>query len=297
MHTMDWDDLRFVLALARDGSLSSAARTLHVTHTTVSRRLKAFEEKLGVHVFDRLPDGYVPTEVGATIVTAAERMESEAMALDLKILGRDASLSGTLRIGTVDTTVMNHTDLFATFVHEYPGVELQLLVGNDFHSLSRREADIALRFTNRPPEHLVGRKLGRMEFGLYASSALIERVESREPADYPWISWPENSGAKLTEAWMRKHVPDVRIAARADASMAMYAMLESGMGIGFIPCIHGDSRSTLQRLRLPEPGFGMDLWVLTHPDLRRTARVRAFLEHAGAYWTRLRPQLAGEPAP
>lgn len=291
---MNWDDLRFLLAVARLGTLTKAAKKLGVNHTTVSRRLAGLEEETGLRLFERLPEGFVPTAAGEDVFRVAERMEQEVLSLDRRVIGRDARLSGKLRVTTLDSIAEKLPELFVAFTERYPNIELELLVGNDPLNLSRREADIAIRLSNRPPEHLVGKKLGRMEFALYGADSLIERIGADAPLTaYPFMSWELRLNARLTEQWLRDNVPDAPIVCRVDTGTTMVAATKAGMGLSFLACIHGDAEPGLRRLLPVQEGFGMDIWILTHEDLRGTARVRAFMDVVGGGLAELKSRFDG----
>ncbi len=286
---MDWDDLRFLLSISRCGTLSAAGKRLGVSHSTVGRRLAALEQTLGCKAFERHPDGYVPTEDGQALIAIAERMEEQAFVVDRRIAGRDASLSGRLSVTTIDTLALRQMQLFAGFARRHPGIELQIIVDNIFHNLTRREADIALRASNAPPEHLVGRRLGRLDFALYGSRTLIDEIGADAPLNaYPWLLPAERFDARVTEARKRKHAPSGRVACRVDSSEVLFAALRAGMGIGFAPVLDGALEPDLLQMRPIEPDFGIDLWLLTHSDLRNAARVRAFMDFATEAFSPLR---------
>lgn len=280
MHSFDWDGLQLVLRIARCGSLLATAREHRVSHSTLSRRLTALEEKYGESIFERHARGVVPTAIGAQIIEAAQEMELSAQKLDRDLLGNDVRLEGELRVTLPDLIARRHTDSLAAFSRRYPGIELELVCSNTTLDLGRREADVALRLTDTPPPHLVGRKLLRMEFALYAS---VELVPPQHPTpaleSLPWLIWARRMGARVTEAWMQAHVPACRVAGVLDNTLVMHEALRKGLGIGFFNCVDADEDPALTRLRPPEPGFGMDLWVLTHADLRGSARVRCFMDH------------------
>jgi DNA-binding transcriptional LysR family regulator len=291
---MNWDDLRFFLAAARSKTLSGAARRLGVNQTTVTRRLEALEGELGVRLFDRTPAGIVATQAGAEILRVAEQVENNVAALERHALGLDARLTGELRVTTIDMTAFYDAALFDGFARRYPGIELELSVGDFPRNLTRREADIAIRWTSAPPEHLVGHRVARAEYALYGARSMLETLPGEVPlADYPWLGWDAASNARVTAAWMEQNVPEANVVCRYDMALAMHAALKAGMGVGFMPCAYGDTDPTLLRLRSLEPGFGLDIWVLTHPDLRGSARVRAFLDHASAYFDAKRDLFAG----
>jgi DNA-binding transcriptional LysR family regulator len=294
MQDMDWDHLRFFLAAARSKTLSGAARQLGVNQTTVTRRLESLEGELGVRLFDRAPGGIVTTQAGADILRVAERLEDDVATLERQVLGRDARLTGQLRVTTIDLVAWFEPELFESFAQRYPGVDLELAVGDSPRNLTRREADVAIRWTDAPPEHLVGHRVVRAEYALYAAVPLLERFpRGSELHDYPWLAWDATADARRTAAWMRQHVPQAKIVCRYDMAVAMYAAVKAGMGVSFLPCAYADPDPALERLRTVEPGFGMDVWVLTHPDLRGSARIRAFMAHASAYFEARRVSYAG----
>jgi DNA-binding transcriptional LysR family regulator len=294
MHDMIWDDLRFVLALARTGTMSAAAKHLGVTHTTVSRRLAAFEEQVGVRVFDKHPDGYVATSAGEDLVRVAERMEEEVLSVDARVLGQDERLSGPLRVTTTTGMGVHVADALASFVERFPLVELELSLDYEFRSLTRREADVAIRTTNKPPENLVGRKVARVEFAVYGARSLHKRLgKGAQLKDYPWVMWDARLGAQMTERRVDKIAPGRHVSLRVDDQLMFKEALRAGIGVGFLPCIDCDDDPALERLRDIEPDFGMDVWLLTHPDLRNTARVRAFLDHMAPALVEQRDRFAG----
>jgi DNA-binding transcriptional LysR family regulator len=214
--------------------------------------------------------------------------------LDRLVLGRDARLSGSLRVTTLDVIATQHSDILASFCRRYPEICLETVVSNTPQSLTKREADIAIRVTNSPPQHLVGKRLGRLEFGPYAATSLIEsRDDPSDLESYPWMAWDEKLNARMTEHWLKTHVPRAHISVRVDSSAANLSLLEAGAGAAFAPCLWADASAHLQRLQGPEPGFGMDLWMLTHPDLRHTGRVRAFIDHMDQAMLPLRPLMSG----
>jgi len=278
---VDWDDLRFVLAIARDRTFSQAAERLGVTHTTVGRRVRALEEELGVRVFDRTPDGLMPTAAGQDIAEVAERMESEVLALEGRVLGRDAELRGKLRVATMDMIFHRHHAAFSSFMARYPSVELTVVSSDDEVSLTRREADVALRMTNTPPEYLVGRKVGRVEFAVFGSTALVQRMgPDASYDDYPWIHWDERLNMTWLDQWLSAHAPRARIAMRVGPRPEVVRhAITAGVGVHFLACFDGDSDPELMRVGPVDPAFSRDLWLLTLPELRNTNRIRAFLDH------------------
>jgi len=280
----DWGDLRYVLAVAEAGSLSGAARRLGVNHSTVFRRIRTVEARIGDRLFDRLPTGYAPTAVGEEICTSAMRVADEVVALDRRLSGRDVRLTGTIRATVSDDIAYRYIGRHVSgFRDAYPGITFELAVDNRLYNISKREADVAVRPTHNPPENLVGRRASDVAFALYGARDLF-------PADagfnvlntLPWVV-PDDSLAHIPQArWQRTHVPDAQAAFRSNSMLGLYQGIAAGVGVGFVPCFLGDSDSALVRIRPPEPELTTGLWLLTHEDLRRSGRVRAFLDFMAA---------------
>jgi DNA-binding transcriptional LysR family regulator len=278
---MNWDDLRFVLALARHRTLSRAAKALGATHTTVARRMQGIEEGLGVRLFIGSDAGYTPTPSGQLVVETAERTEVEMLALEARVVGGDAKLEGTLRVTTMDILFRRYERVFASFIARFPGIELTVACSDHEASLTRRDADIALRMTNAPTEALIGRKIGRVDFAVYASRPLARRIGPNAPfARYPWLHWDERRGAGWLDAWLAEHAPGARIAMRVDmSSLALREAIASGIGVHFLATSEGDSDRRLRRIGPVQTAHGRDVWLLTLAELRTASRVRAFIDH------------------
>jgi DNA-binding transcriptional LysR family regulator len=294
---LDWDDLRYLLAVARGAGLAAAARSLGVNHSTVFRRLNALEEGLGVRLFERRPTGYRPTEAGGDLVAAAERVEAEILTLDRRLAGQDARLSGSLRITAPDdiaeTLLMAP---IARFLATYPEIRLEVVIDNRMLSLTRREADVAVRPTLEPPETLVGRRVAQLGSAVYgARTATLAGIS--EPGEglgeQPWIAWDEGVGPATVGRWMARTVPRAPIVYRSNSLLNQLAACRAGLGLAVLPTFLGDAEPDLVRLLPPQAELVTDLWLLTHPDLRRTARIRACLDFLFDALKAARPLLAG----
>ncbi len=287
-----WDDLRYALAISRGGTLSAAAEALGVSHTTVGRRLRALEEQLGVRLFDATPEGFRPTAAGADLVAVAERMEVDTLSLEGRVLGRDERLTGALRVSAMELVFRASREAFTSFAVRYPSVALTVTATDNEVSLARREADVVLRLNNQPPPHLVGRRVGRMQFVAYAARSLVARVGDGAPLGaYPWIHWDERLNAAWLDAWLAQHAPGASVAMRVDVSAAaMHELIAAGAGVQFLAAVEGDADPSLVRVGPVDPYARRDLWVLTLPELRDTPRVRAFTDHVAE---RLRATLGG----
>lgn len=285
----DWNELRLVLAVQRAGRLTSAAAALGIDHSTAFRRLKALEERFGSRLFERLPGGaYAPTPGGERIAAAAERMEEEALAASRDLTGRDHRLSGRLRVTSSETLACRLlTKKIAAFRKVHPGITVELAIDNRVLSLSRREADIALRPVRPKERELWGRKLADVAWAVYASrdyaGAHVDEV--RQPKDlrrHPLIGWDEASAGIAAAAWLARTAPDDAFTFRTNSLVNQLIAARAGIGLAVLPCYLGDADSDLVRL-LPQPisEVAGELWIVTHSDLRRTARVRAFFDLVG----------------
>jgi DNA-binding transcriptional LysR family regulator len=276
----DWDDLRFFLAVARAGSISGAARALGVNHATVSRRIRAMERRAAVRLFERSPDGWTPTEAGLEMQKAALRVEAEIQTIDRQVTGRDEQLVGLLRVAVSDVATRTLMPAFRAFGERHPGIELELVVSNGLSDLARREADVALRTSVAPPsENLVGRRLARVASSLYASIELLERCgHATEPAAYPWIGLGGNMAGSPQAQWLEQNAPGARIAMRLETLLVAHNAVRGGLGAAILPCVLGDDDPDLRRIVPDLLVPAGEIWVLTHPDLRATARVRAFVD-------------------
>ncbi|MQM37098.1 HTH-type transcriptional regulator YofA [wastewater metagenome] len=275
---LPWDDLRLVLAIARTGSLSGAARRLRVSHATVYRRLGDLERRLGVRLFERQRSGYTPTPAGEEAAAAGKRVEDEVLAVERRVVGQDLRPSGTVRVTTTDSLLLGLlSPLFARFRRLEPDIALEVSVSDVLFSLPRREADVALRVTRRPPEHLVGQCIGTLAQAAYVSRDLvIDPSSSPDPEELDWIGPDESWSQRELIRWMDASGHDGRCRFRADTLVGMYAAVREGIGAGVLPCYLGDAEPRLTRLTAPVPELAMDLWILMHPDLRGVARIRAF---------------------
>jgi DNA-binding transcriptional LysR family regulator len=284
----DWNELRLVLAIARAGGLIGAAQALGIDHSTAFRRLAAIEKRLGQQLFERLPGGaYEPGPVAERMVGAAERMEDEALALARDIAGRDRHVTGRLRVTSSETlayhVLMPH---LAALRRAHPGIVVEVTVDNRVLSLTRREADVALR-PMRPKEgDLWGRKLADVAWTVYGAPAYLERHGAlAAPADlkaHAVIGWDELASGINAAEWLAAVVPPAAVVYRTNSLVNQCTAAKEGIGLAVLPCYLGDPDSALVRAwGKPLPELTRELWIVTHADLKRTARVRAFFDVVG----------------
>ncbi|MCC2690037.1 MAG: putative HTH-type transcriptional regulator [Rhizobiaceae bacterium] len=273
----DWDDLRYFLAVARAGTLSGAARTLDVNHSTIFRRIAAFEEHLGVRLFERLPNGYVLTPAGGQMQKVALRIEDEIASLDRRLAGQDNRLTGTVRITTIDMLAIGVLPRhLAVFRAAYPDIEIDLTISNSLLSLTRREADVALRVSRDPPETLVGRRVSRLVFAVYGSPDYCARRAESELGRHDWIGFDSEHAA--LERRFAEFLPAVRPVLKVNSVAVAIAAARAGIGLAVLPCGLADMEHDLHKVAPLPDEFTLDLWLLTHEDLRTTARIRAVLD-------------------
>jgi len=278
--SLPWDDLRCVLAVARTGSLSGAARSLGIEHSTVFRRLNAIEKRLGVKLFQRTRSGYIPTANGEFAASAASSMETEVLAIERRMLGADERLTGVVRLATSELFAGFLLPLVLTaFLVEHPEIEIEVDVSSRIVDLTRREADLALRATNAPPEHLVGREVGELRYALYGSHDIAREMTTATLEELPWLGFDESIAYLAIARWQRAQSPDKRARVRFSSLAPMLQATAEGLGVAVLPLFAADQHNALVRMGpvLDQPR--MALWVLSHKEMRENARVRALSRH------------------
>jgi len=277
---LDWADLQYFAAVVRSGSIAGAARALRVNHSTVLRRIASLEAALGVRLFDRLPGGYALTTEGNELNEQLAGLDEQVDAAQRRLTGRDAAITGTIRLTTTDTLLHGLLmPVLARFHAAHPGVQVQVAINNSFSSLTQREADVALRGSNRPPPNLVGRRVGDIQTALYASRAYLKSLgRHADIAAYRWVGSDESLAHLEQAKWLRRNVDEARVALRVDSLVGMVDAVAHGVGAGLLLCPLADTRSELVRLAPPDPALDTQVWILTHPDLRQVARMRVFTQ-------------------
>ena len=277
---MQWNDLNLVLAICRHGTLSGAARALGVNHSTVFRRINAIERDLDVRLFDRQPAGYVMTEAGESVQRTAEKIDEQVHGLTRELLGRDLRLQGPLRITSPEGIALEILGpRLCSFCAEHPGIQMDLVITGDALRLSRREADIAVRVTRKPPENLIGRRICKFRFALYAAGAYVEENETTALEDHRFILTSDGFDQLPPAIWKKRERSAAQIVFTSNNVIATINAVRAGLGVAPLPCFLGDAEDNLVRVIDPPEALTMDLWVLTHPDLRNTARVRTLMSY------------------
>ena len=297
--TMNWDDTRLFLALARSGSARATAAEQDISHSTVTRRVDQLEVDLGVRLFDRDVRGYRLTGAGEVMMKLTIRAEEALLAAERQLQGRDSQLSGEIRLTTANIVALHLImDDLAEFTRLYPDIDMNVLISYDLFNLSRREADVALRILrldSNPPEGLIGRKLITMKSCCYASDAyLAENDPTSADSTARWIGWDD---LERFPDWVKASpFPNLPVYGRMNDGMLQAEAARCGLGITVLPCFFGDRVEGLQRIPGCDPYPSFDLWMLSHPDLRDAARMRTFRAFMAAAIDRKKPLLVGDCA-
>lgn len=292
---LDWDDLRFFLAVTRHGTLSAAARALKVTQPTVGRRLAAFEAELGAQLFVRSAGGWSLSEAGRAILKHAEHMQEHALLAESLAAGRDAGLDGRVCITASEWMIRSVLGpALGAFVARHPALQIDLVADSRHLSLAKREADIAVRPSKFPHREVFQRELAPLEFGLYASEAYLALHGmpdfKRGCAGHVLISMTDDMGSIVDRDWLPPMAAQARVAVRTNGREPMATMAAAGIGMACLPRILGDATAGLRRLVTPEPAPPRKLWIGVHRAARSTPRVRATLTFLSQSFARLMPK-------
>ena len=298
---LDWDDLQSFLAIARHGNLSAAARALKVTQTTMGRRLDALHNRVGARLLQKTPRGYVLTAAGERVLGNVERIESEAFAIERAIGGEDTAVAGEVRITTVETFGARVlVPLLKSLSDRHPALAVELITDTRALSLSRREADIALRLAPFEQHEAVVRRVGDMAFGLYVSRAYLEthgRPDFAAGARGHGVVTLQDDLALLPEAKRLAEATHAgRIAMRSNSrDVHLHAAL-AGYGIVILPCYLAAEHPGLVELDMPGQGRVVrGIWLGVHQDTRHIPKMRLTIEHITDGLRDLSHRLAGEP--
>ncbi|MBK1836904.1 LysR family transcriptional regulator [Azospirillum sp. YIM B02556] len=277
---MNWDDLRVFLALADSGSLSATARMLGVDHSTVARRVAALEADLGVRLFDRLPRGYAPTAEGEEFAALARRVEDGVLAVERHARGQPGEPAGTVRLSAPPAFASHFlAPRLAGLRRILPKLVVELVGDARAVSLTRREADLALRLRRPEDDGLIARRIGAMGYGLYATPGYLA---GRDEAGWEFIGYDDSLDHVPQQRWLRQLAGRRPFVFRANDLMSLRGAATAGIGIAAIPHFLGRSPDSglipVRPAALLQPPEPRELWLLVHGDLRRSARVRAVMD-------------------
>ena len=280
---MDWDDLRFFQTLIRHKTLSEAARHLHVTQSTIGRRLASLEASLGVRLAYRTREGYVPTAAGEAIREHIERVEAEAQAVRRIVGGLDQRLEGVVRVTSTALLASHLLAPCTSALHtQHPEIMVELLCYTPAPDLRAREADVALQLGRFEQGDLVVRRVGTLAFGLYASLAYLSRRGEPDAGDgcpgHHLITMVEETAIPVQADWLADIAGRARIMLRTDSRETQVWATVQGGGLALLPCFRADREPALRRLDTPSPAPGAEIWMAVHQDRRHMPRVRAVMD-------------------
>ena len=272
----DWEDLRHFAALAQEGSLSAAARALQVDHATVARRIVSLEKALQVKLVDRRPKSYALTPEGERIATLATQMQEPAFAIDRSARSTRPAVAGIVTISA--PPALSSTRIAPRLTNlkkEYPGIHIRLLGEKRSASLSRSEADIAVRLSRPTEGRLVARRIGTMTFGFYASA---EYVSKHTETNFEFIAYDEAMDKLPQQQWLKRFAGTRPVVLRASELEAQVAAASAGLGVAILPNFIAEGNGRLSRIDVPTAPMKRDIWLVAHRDVRRSALARAVMQ-------------------
>lgn len=297
LRTLAWDDFRLVRAIAEARGMAGAAAALGLNHSTVFRRLAQIEGALGATLFERRRAGYQLTPAGEEMSAVAAEIDERITGFFRRVEAREITIAGELRVATADGLLIDMlTPLLHRFQQAYPDIRLDVLIGNAALSLTRRDADVAIRATTNPPENLVGRRIAHVRWALFGRAEDFPDGAQPSPEalrERDWATLGDELGALELVRLAQEGAGPGRIKFRANSVLALTRAVEAGIGIGYLPWMARD-RPGLIALSPPLRTFGSELWLLTHPDLKQSPRVRAFMDFMGRELTAMKGAIEGE---
>ena len=272
----DWDNLRFFLAVAQSGSLTAAAEKLKVNQSTVSRRINGFEQAMKVRLFERFPTGYVLTPEGEELLYSVQRIEEETHTIERRVMGKNVELSGPIRV-TCSLVIARSIliPLLKRFHAEHPDITIHLQLSSGLYNLTAREADVAIRVTRDAiPETLIGREIGRVEYGVYGERNYVEAYQKNGGKQL--LHWIGEDNSKERPDWLPAGIGPLKLVMRSNDVLATVDLVKQGFGVGRLPHFLAREQKKLQQLELEHSIPAVPVWMLTHADLRRVNRITAF---------------------
>ena len=292
----DWNDLKYLLAVARHGSTLAAARKLRVNQATVQRRLIELEARLKLRLVERSPSGYRLTAAGSTVLPAAEAVAAAIEAFEQQVV--EATHAGILRLTCPEPIAIRLTraGFVDRFHARHPDIRIQFVLADRYIDLSKGEADVALR-SGDTEENLLGRKIADSIWAVYASrdyaacNGIPESIDALKTS--PLIGFDESLARHRLSLWLREIAPDARYAARSNSVLGLVSAAKSGIGVAALPTALGDAEPDLVRILGPVPELTRAWRLLTHPDARHLPRVAAFFDFVASEADALKPVLTG----
>lgn len=289
-----WDDLRIFLSLAREGTLTTAAKALGVSHPTVARRVQALEKQIGARLFERLPDRFVPTAAGEQLLADTEAMEKAALSIGRRSAGLGDTVSGVVRLSAGEAMSALLARHLAELRRSLDRIEFELTASHTLANLSRREADLLIREQVPDLADIVARKLGRVAYAVYGHRSLAVAKPSQAALKAaPWVGFDDDHSYMPGQHWLQRLLDGARPAVRGNNWLVLLEAARAGAGLAVLPCFLGDPDPQLQRIGGVIDDVFADQWLLVHRDLRALPRVRAVMDAVIVLFQRERPLLEG----
>jgi len=280
-NTINWDDIRLFLAVARAGTVSGAAEVLGVNQSTVSRRINTYEKSLDVRLFERLNTGYVLTPEGEVLLQHAERMEEESAAIERSIMGKNVALSGPIRV-TAPLILVKYILMpaFVEFSKTHPDIELTIDVSNNLYNLTQREADVAIRVTrDLPPDNLIGRELGKAELGVYGEKKYLKKyLQQKIKQQHTPLHYIGEDNLFVRPHWLNEDSLPIKLAMRTNDVLVTLDAVKAGLGVGRLATFIGDVEHSLEKMNNVPHLPLVPVWMLSHPDMRQVSRINMFTQ-------------------
>lgn len=291
---LNWDDLKFFLAVCKQGSVRSAAELLQVNHATVSRRINSFELALGQRLFERTSQGYIRTKLGDEIYAEASYLEERLSSVERKVAGKNEEISGDIRVTFADQLGFEILmPGLAEFCKQYPNIELDIADSVSLLNLANREADVAFRVVDEPPQYLIGRKLAVIHRACYIAKSNIQKLE--EPGwleQQKWMGW--NDKQRRPVGKIAKEYPKLESRHKISNGFLRASACKNGIGVAILPCFIGDLEPELTRVPPYTTEGKFNLWILSHPDLRKNLKIQTFVRFMTEYMASQKALLEGK---
>lgn len=269
MHNLNWGLIRYALFTYRKGSASGAAEALNVTHATVIRGLKKLENESKTKLFNKSPSGYTPTDNGKLLIAAGEKMEAEIYQWKRNIERENKHPSGLLQITTTEAIMSSLISPFLrSFIHQYPDIKLEFSTSYAFNNITNHAFDIAIRSTSTPPEHLIGRQVKKVQWGVYHSASIQSNNDD-------WVGF--NSSSAPVSQWIGQLFPEAVIKCSTSSILSQLEAVKGGVGKAILPCFLADKHPGIEKLQSLPEGFTTDIWLLYHSESRDCPKIQAFM--------------------
>ena len=291
LDTFNWDDLRFIISVADHGSAVAAASKLGVNATTVQRRIARFEQQNAIRLFERRQTGLTPTPECEALIEATRGIGESISGIRREILGRDLRLEGRLAVTTTDTFMYREmAQHFALFNKNHPDIEIEISLTHQRLNLSRQDADIAIRPSNNPPDNLVGQRVAGLAMAVYGVPEIAANLNLEELYGTglkahlkalraeKWVGLGSSLSGSSAGNIIQQIIPASKISMTVDTFTGICSAVAAGNGLGILPCIIADREPKLMRITKPIEELTVSIWVLTHPEIRGAAKIRAFMD-------------------